>query len=176
VEALLRGDELVHPAGSFLRRSDMLIFSSETEFGQLWQEPRAIEFSKRASLGASLAWSFLPSSNLRQVPVNLSVMAAFTRPGQRMGAGTLLLSWERAPWPLVIRAMRAEELPHYQGLLKAFGVPKPYWRQWPVLASQDNSNQIVSIFGLKVLDPYEAKGDERSVSIAHFFEESLKPV
>jgi len=176
VEALLKGDELVHPAGSFLRRSDMLIFSSETEFGQLWQEPRALEFSKRASLGASLAWSFLPSSNIRQAPVNLSVMAAFTRPGQRIGAGTLLLSWERTPWPLVVRAIRPAELTRFQSVLKSFGVPKPYWRQWPVLVSQDNPSDVVSIFGLKVLDPYETKGEERSVSIAHFFEESLKPV
>jgi tRNA(Ile)-lysidine synthase len=176
VEALLRGDELVHPAGSFLRRSDMIIFSSETEFGQLWQEPRSLEFSKRSSVGASLAWSFLPSSNVRQAPVNLSVMAAFTRPGQRVGAGTLLLSWERTPWPLLLRAMSASELARHQTMLKAFGVPKPYWKQWPVLVSQDSPQEIVALFGLKVMDTYEAKGEERSVSIAHFFEECLKPV
>jgi tRNA(Ile)-lysidine synthase len=176
VEALLKGGELVHPAGSFLRRSDMLIFSSETEFGQLWQEPRAFEFSKRISLGASLAWSFLPSSNIRQSPVSLAAMAAFTRPGQRLGAGTLLLSWERTPWPLVIRTMRASELPRFQSLLKSYGVPKPYWRQWPLLASQDSPNDVVALFGLMALDPFEAKGEERSVSIAHFFEECLKPV
>ncbi len=176
VEALLRGDELVHPAGSFLRRSDMLIFSAESEFGLNWQEPRALEFSKRISLGASLAWSFLPSSNIRNAPVALSVLAAFTRPRQRLGTGTLLLSWERTPWPLVVRALRPAELGRFQGLLKAFGVPRPYWRQWPVLCSQDSPGEVVALFGLKVLEPYEAKGEERSVSIAHFFEECLKPV
>jgi len=176
VEALMRGDELVHPAGSFLRRSDMIIFSSETEFGQLWQEPFALEISKRASLGASLAWSFLPASSARQTPVSLSVMTAFTRPGQRVGTGTLLLSWEKTPWPLVVRAMSSAEQSRFQGLLKAFGVPKPYWRQWPVLVSRDSPSQVVSIFGLKVLEAFEAKGEERSVSIAHFFEECLKPV
>jgi tRNA(Ile)-lysidine synthetase-like protein len=176
VEALLRGDELVHPAGSFLRRSDMLIFSAETEFGQLWQDALPLEISKRTAFGASLGWSFLPSSTIRQSPVSLSLMPAFTRPGQRLGAGTLLLSWERTPWPLAVRSMQASELARFQQILKAFGVPKPYWRQWPVIVSQDKTSEVVALFGLKVLEPYEAQGGERSVSIAHFFEESLKPV
>jgi tRNA(Ile)-lysidine synthetase-like protein len=176
IDALLRGDELIHPAGSFLRRSDMLVFSSETEFGSIWQEARTLEINKRASLGSSLAWSFLAASPVRQHPVNLSVLASFTRPGQKWNAGTLLLSWDRTPWPLLVRAPRSDEMSQLQGVLKTFGIPKPYWKQWPVLVSQDNPKQIVGLLGLKVWDDFRAQAEERSVSITHFFEEGLKPL
>jgi tRNA(Ile)-lysidine synthetase-like protein len=173
VDALLRGDELIHPAGSFLRRSDMLVFSRETEFGSLWKEPKLVEFSRRAELGTSMAWSFLPGAPQRHRLMQLSILAGFTRPGQKLSAGTLCFSWDRTPWPLVLRTMTGAELKQHQSLLKAFAVPRPYWKLWPVLASQDSS-KIVALFGLKVLDPYAARGEERSVSISHFFEESLK--
>jgi len=174
VDALLRGDELIHPVGSFLRRSDMIVFSPENEFGLLWEEPKLLEFSKRASLGSSMAWSFLPSATIRNRPVQLSILAAFTRPAQKFTAGTLRFSWDRTPWPLVLRSMSEKELKQNQGLLKAFGVPKPYWKQWPVFAAQDNPSELVALFGLKVLEPFAAHSEERSVSIGHFFEDGLK--
>lgn len=175
VEALMRGEELIHPSGSFLRSSDMIVFSPETEFGTFWEEPVPLEFSKRILIGDSLAWSFLPGAPLRNRPLKLAMLAGFSRPQQKFSAGTLRFSWDRTPWPLVLRKMTPVELKMSQETFKAFGIPRPYWKQWPVWATQETNSILVSFLGLKILEPYSAQGDERSVSITHFFEESLKP-
>ncbi|NCN42612.1 tRNA lysidine(34) synthetase TilS [bacterium] len=170
MEALLRGDELIHPAGSFLRRSDMLVFSKENDFSEEWQTPKGLEFSRRLSLGSSLAWSFLPSAPERSTPLPLSILAGFTRPGQRYGAASLLFSWDRAPWPMNIRCITATELQRFTSVFDAFRIPKPYRSKWPVLVNQEREQEVIAIFGLKVLEPYAAVGDERAVAIHHFYD------
>ncbi len=170
MDALLRGDELIHPAGSFLRRSDMLVFSKEDDFSELWQEIRGLEFSKRLNMGASLAWSYLPSSIERNMPVQLSVLASFTRPGQRYGASSLLFSWDRSPWPFSVRCIGKDELQKYASIFEGFRIPKPYRSKWPIIVNQDKPDQVLAIFGLRVLEPYAAVGDERAVAIHHYFD------
>jgi tRNA(Ile)-lysidine synthetase-like protein len=174
LDALLKGEELIHPAGSFIRRADMLVFNREHDFGSLWQDPMAVDVGKRISLNPSMAWSFLPSAPLKQSQIALNMMMSFKSPSQRSPAGTLRLAWDRLPWPLALRSSSsAAELVQVQGVLKSYGIPKPYWKAWPLLVSQDRPDIVVGVVGLKVFDGFEAKGGERCVSIEHFYEDSL---
>jgi tRNA(Ile)-lysidine synthetase-like protein len=173
LDALLRGEELIHPAGSFIRRSDMLVFNRENDFGSAWQEPLSIDVGKRVSLAASMAWSFLPSAPLKQSQIALSMLMSFKSPSQRLQTGTLRLAWDRLPWPLALRMPKSTEMPQVQDVLKSYGIPKPYWKAWPLLVSQERSDVVIGVVGLKIFEGFEAKGSERCVSIEHFYEDSL---
>lgn len=178
-EALLKGEDLIHPAGSFLRRSDMLVFSAEEDFSSAWQEGLSVDFARRQFLGRSMAWSFLPSSPVRGEALSLSLMCSFYRPGQRLNPGTLLLSWAKTRFPLHLRCITKQESAKFAPLFKHARIPKPYWNRWPVLCESASDSEVegalVALVGLKALESYAAAEKERAVAISHFCEENLKP-
>lgn len=69
-----------------------------------------------------------------------------------------------------IRRITSAELQKYQDVFDAFRIPKPYRGKWPVLVNQDQDDAIIAIFGLKVLEPHAAVGEERAVAIHHFYD------
>jgi tRNA(Ile)-lysidine synthetase-like protein len=174
IEALLGGADVVHRRGSFLRRSDMLIFTRDAEFGRAWEQPMAVEFGRKLSLGPSLAWSFLPDPRAKPfVSQDLSVYFVFRAPG--MKNSPLRMDWDLLPWPLVIRARRhRERLPELDDMLQRAKIPKPYAAQWPLLVSQKQPDLVVGGVGIGVFDAYRLKRRARSVSMECFFEEGLK--
>ncbi len=174
VEALLEGEDLVAPQGTFFRRADSLQFSREMDFGAAWSEPVAIEIGKRFDLGTSMAWSFLPGSPEAFRPWGLSVFLVFRQPGSE-SAKAQRLAWDRLPWPLVVRTPRRGEA-EVERLLKLLKIPAPYHKAWPLLCSAENPDKVVALVGLQVLPAYRADASGRSVSLESFFEDRLNDV
>lgn len=172
VETLLAGREVVHPAGSFLRRADSWVFSPDPEFGQVWEKPVELEFERRLDLGASMAWSFLPAAPGKLRSFSLALRLAFRDPRAAESANSWALDWNRTPWPLALRPHRPGETVVEKALADA-GVPKPYRKAWPVLVSARNLDALVAIVGVGVLDEFKAIPGGRRVHVDHFFDERL---
>ncbi|MBS1982804.1 MAG: tRNA lysidine(34) synthetase TilS [Bdellovibrionales bacterium] len=172
IESLLKGEEIIHPAGSFLRRSDALVFTPERDFGDAWQNPIPLELGRRVSLGSSMAWSFLPSAPARLKHYELGCMLVFRDPRTAILGKGLVLDWNRSPWPLTLRAKRAGE-EKIDKILRLAGIPKPYWKHWPLLVSAENPERIVAVAGLEVLEEFRLVGAGRPVAFESFFEERL---
>jgi len=181
VEALLGGDELVHREGSFLRRSDMYVFLAERDFGSRFREPLKVDFGKKIELGASTAWSFIPSAPERFKKVELSVFFTFRapKPGQHraLSGKDVSLSWDRLPWPLLIRARNSnDKAPELDRILALAKIPRPFWAEWPLMVSRENPDKIIGLVGVGAFEEYQLKGVGRCVSAECFFEERLKPL
>jgi tRNA(Ile)-lysidine synthetase-like protein len=174
VEALMDGEDVIHPQGIFLRRADLLQYSSERDFGEGWSgEAQPIEIGKRFLCGRSMAWSFLPSAPEKFRPFDMSVYLVFRQPGMEKSKA-LKLAWDKLPWPLVVRRKKNAE-PRVERVLEAFGVPKPYWKGWPVLVSAENPDEVVALLGLHVEPAYRMEKAGRFISMECFFEDRLSP-
>jgi tRNA(Ile)-lysidine synthetase-like protein len=177
VEALLEGNEVVHREGAFLRRSDMYIFSRETEFGREWQAPQPVELGKRISFGSSTAWSFLKGSAGGFHQGQFSVFLLFRPPTKVVTdeKNTSQMSWDRLPWPLLVRGRREEDSSkELDESLARHRVPKPFWKAWPLLVSREDPSKIVALLGVEVLKEYRLTKVGRCVSMECFFEENLR--
>ncbi len=173
VEALVRGDELIHGKGSFLRRSDTLIFSPHENFGESWTKMMPIELGKRVSMGTSMAWSFLPSASAKAQLVDHSFYLVAREPKKdKLGQ----FAWEKMPWPLAIRARQKSDPKDIDSFLEKAGIPKPFWKAWPLLVSLKNPELVLSVLGLHIYPDYSLKDLGRCVCLESFFEERLGSV
>lgn len=175
VEALLQGKDLVHPAGSFLRRSDMLVFNAEREFGETWMTPLAIDVGRRVDLGSSMAWSFLPNSPAKLRACHHAVHLVFRDPSHVKRSPALGIEWAGLPWPLALRPARSGEA-DVERALKSAGIPKPYWKLWPVLVAAQNLDVVIAVAGVSVLEPFRATGRGRCVFFESYVEERLSAI
>lgn len=183
LEALLRGEERVHPAGSFLKRSDSWIYYNEKDFGDGWRDGLEVQISRRVTLGPSIAWSLLPSSSndgLRSQ--SLSLLANFRSPLDALKVSKrvfcLDLAWERTPWPLGIGTLGKLGKDSAAQVTAAFNrhrIPDGYRRAWPILVGLEKPEIALGVVGLEVMPDYQAKTLERRVSLEHLLEEYLKP-
>ena len=176
VEALIGGEELIHSAGSFLRRSDMFVFSRENSFGSEWKKSIPVELGKRIALGSSTAWSFVEGAPEKFRPLELGVYFLF-RPPQMIQGRRMLFSWERLPWPLAIRKREdADDHGQLDRLLMGAKIPRPFWKNWPLVVSQENPPKIVALLGVVILPEFALQRVGRCVSMECFFEDRLKPL
>lgn len=175
VEALIDGEEIIHERGSFLRRSDLYLFSAEKNFGQIWAQPLAVELSKRMSFGISTAWSFIPGAPEKFVPTEMAGFFLFRPPeGNWIGKPTIF-SWDALPWPLKIRHRKKTDAhTALDKILARYRIPRPFWKSWPLVVSAQNDETIVALLGLEVLDAYRLKKLGRCVSMECFFGDRLK--
>ena len=181
VEKLLEGNDLAIPEGLFVKRSDLLVFCPETDFGKLWVDTVPVELDRRVSLGNSMAWSYLQAneSSLSMGPRFLHHSMFFTlrAPGANRPR-ELQLDWNKLPWPLAVvsRSRLKAPLPlNIDALLTKAKIPEPYWAEWPVVVSRDDPQKIVMVVGLKALDEYLLKTVGRCVCAESLFEERLMP-
>ena len=174
VETLLRGEEVIHPVGSFLRRADFLVFTPEAEFGESWSKPIPVELGRRISLGASMAWSFLPSApgKLRNLDWGVYFVFRDPRSAQVRGPGQEL-HWSKTPWPLAIRKKLSSEAEAVDRYLRQAGIPKPYWKNWPIVADAQNLDRRVAVLGIAVEKEFEPEKTARRLHIDSFFDERL---
>jgi|GEM_PF-786335 len=175
VEALMDGEDVIHPQGIFLRRADLLQFSSEADFGEAWStEAAPIEIGRRFLCGRSMAWSFVPAAPEKFRPMDLSVYLVFRQPGMEKSKA-LKLAWDKLPWPLAVRRKKVSE-PRVEKILASFHVPKPYWKGWPVLVSVENPEEVIALLGLHVEPAYRTDKPGRFISMECFFEDRLSPL
>lgn len=179
VEALVRGEELVHVQGTFLKRSDNWLFSRESEFGSLWEERPELAMGRRLVLGTSLAWSFLPASPKALRPFELSVNLAFRAPETVATLApqgkSIPLAWEKLPKRLGLRAKKKSDPDWVEAALVRARVPKPYHRSWPLLVSLENPETIVAVTGLEAHENFRLNDLGRCVCFESFFEDRLSP-
>lgn len=177
VESLIKGEEVIHPHGSFLRRADFIVFSADSDFGAEWAQPVEIPLGRRVSLGASLAWSFLPGAPGRLVSLEWSLYGIFRDPRRVVpGAGNQQFDWSRLPWPLVVRQPFDHEREAIEPILRRAGIPKPYWRKWPLLASAQNLDCRVGVLGLSIEKDFLPGTTGRRLTLESFFDEHLNAV
>lgn len=165
VETLLRGSDVVHKSGVFIHRSDMLIYSRESHFGNLWKGLDPIELGSRIQLGTSLAWQFLPRSMESQTEQKSISMLVFfptpqTLPKLKSSTDCFFLDWSILPWPLKVDQLLNRSQEACQMLKKA-GIPKPYWDRWPVVVSVRHPNMVVAVVGIGPLRDFLTIGSER---------------
>jgi len=182
LEALLQGQERVHPAGSFLRRSDSWIYFNESDFGDSWAQSTSLELGRRFSLGNSVAWSYLPFSKQEGVESHsLSLLANFRSPLDSLKVARrsfcLDIAWSRAPWPVAIGTLgklTTEARRRVQEVFAKYRIPEGYRKSWPVLVSPEHSDMVIGLVGLEVFEEFRPGTLERRVSIEHLLEDSLK--
>ncbi len=182
IEALLRGQERVHPAGSFLKRSDSWIYFEERDFGESWRDGLEISISKRVNLGGSVAWTYLsPSEAPATSSFRLALLAAFKSPVQVFQTGrkafSLEIAWEKSPWPLGLRPLHQVEKIHQaraHELLRRYRIPEGYWKNWPLLVGLEDLQVCVGVCGLEIFEEFRPKLLERRISIEHLLEVELK--
>ena len=174
IENLLKRSDLLTPSGAFLFRSDTLIFSPEQEFASEWSLGKGpLEIDRRYDLGASRAWSFLPSAPDTEKTFKYSLLMQFKTPSFD-SPGVIKLSWENLPWPLALRSpVKSDPLAWMDKLLKEASIPKVYWTQWPVIVSH-KTQEVVGLLGLGVLEKYQPKDLARCVCVQGIFEEYLR--
>jgi len=177
VEALLAGEELVHKEGSFLRRSDMYIFTPEKNFSSPWRnEPIPLELGKRIDLGRSTAWSFISDSPERFRAMDYSLFLVFRPPEAAAQKNGMKLSWNALPWPLVLRSrIQTDPSRELDRILAKHRIPRPFWKEWPLIVSRQDPKIIVAVLGIHVFDAFRLKNSGRCVCIESLFEERLKP-
>lgn len=177
VEALLRGDELVHTQGAFLKRSDNWLFSRENEFGSLWSGLEKIEMGRRFLLGSSLAWSFLPASpkalKLFELSVNLAFRAPEAASTLHQTGKAIPLAWEKLPSTLALRAKKKSDPAWVDSLLSKAKIPRPFHKNWPLLVSYENPETIIAVTGLDAHEDFKLSDLGRCVCFESFFEDRL---
>ena len=174
VETLLKGEEVIHPAGSFLRRSDFLVYTPERDFGENWAQPIPVELGRRAMLGASMAWSFLPGSPGKLRFLDWGAYFVFRDPrSAQLRPGSLELHWSKTPWPLVIRRRLASEADAVDKQLRQAGIPKPYWKNWPIVADAQNLDRRVAVLGIAVEKEFLPEKSARRLYLESFFDDCL---
>ncbi len=171
VEDLLEQKDFFHWKGVFLRRSDMLVFTSEGEFGLGWKQPIPLKLSERYQLGQSLAWSFVVPETPRFTIQDFSFSLQFRSPNTHPEHAQKL-AWDSLPWPLMVRRPLASES-WLREVFQKTDIPKVYWSRWPIIASQQDPTQAVAVLGVHVLDAYQLKASERCLTIESFFEHGL---
>jgi len=172
VEALLDGQELVHSAGVFVRRSDHILFMQENDFSAPWKQPIDVEISRRVNLGTSCAWGFLGSQLKALSNYQLSVFFLFRPPQHQASENCQLMNWDRLPWPLVLRARQSDDpRRELDEILSRKKIPRPFWRDWPLLVSRDDPSKIVAMVALSPLKEYHLTGVGRCVSMESLIEE-----
>ncbi len=175
VEALVDGEEVVHSRGSFLRRSDMFIFSPEKDFGRQWLKPIPVELGKRMSLGISTAWSFLPGAPEKFIALQLSTFFLFRPPETSWLEQKHILAWDQIPWPLMIRHRGTSDAHNrLDKILAQNRIPRPFWKSWPLLVSAQDPARIIALLGLEVFEEFRLKKLGRCVSVECFFGDRLK--
>jgi tRNA(Ile)-lysidine synthase len=177
VEALLSGEDLVHNRGSFLRRSDLLIFTPEEPFGGLWaREPIALELGQKIDLGTSMAWNLLSPNPEVFAPKTMHFNAVFRAPGARRPQQSMLLNWNATPWPLIVRARsNKDDSKTIDRLLAAKKVPRPFWSGWPLLASRQDPKNVVAVLGVHIFEPFALQAAGRAISLECLFDDRLNP-
>lgn len=173
LEALLAGRELIHPNGSFLRRSDHWVFTPETEFGLRWSEPTEVSVNKPLFLGSSLAWGFLPAVAKHVKPYRLSVLLKFRDPKSIAGVPPLLLNWDRLPQKLALRRAERTDPKEVFEALERVRIPSPYHKSWPLLVDAEKTEEIIAVLGVEVMFPYRYRNVGRCVAFESLFEEGL---
>jgi tRNA(Ile)-lysidine synthase len=181
LEGLLRGDERVHPAGSFLKRSDSWIFYNEKDFGDVWASEMELVPSRRLTLGSSIAWSFLPCSSRETGRAQtLALLANFRSPMDSLKLGrrvfTLDIAWEKCPWPLGVSSLAKMDREAAALVTEVFlrhRIPEGYRRSWPLLVSLKEPRKVIGVVGVEVLQNYQPKTLERRVSIEHLLDDYL---
>lgn len=176
IESLLRGEELLHSDGAFLRRSDLIIFSREQDFGKNWQELIPLELGSRVDLGASIAWSFLkgaPQDAGKLQRPRLLAQTIFRSPDQIATGSTVKFSWSQIPWPLSLRSRQdADSGREIEEVLMKARIPRPYWRSWPLIVSRQNPSEVLGLMGLGALKAFEAQDGGRCVAVECQFEDT----
>lgn len=171
VETLIDGQEVVHSKGTFLRRSDMFVFLEEVDFGAQWAEPQPVEIGRRISVGSSTAWSFLASAPRRLSRLQLSVHLYFRPVDQVVHANQVKLAWDEMPWPLSIRKRCQDDSKReLDEILSRNKIPRPFWKNWPLLVSSEDPSKIIALVGLEPLKKYHLNGVGRCVSMESFYD------
>ena len=162
-------------ASTFVRRSDMYVFVAETDFGKAWQAPIPVGLGTRVPLGASTAWSFLGSAPKKMIRFDHNLFFYFRPLDQPAKASELRLAWDQLPWPLMIRG-RIEEDPKREldDVLSRNKIPRPFWKNWPLLVSLEDPSKIVAVIGVEVLKKYKLEGVGRCVSMESLYSDSLR--
>jgi tRNA(Ile)-lysidine synthase len=175
VEALVQGEEIVHSAGSFLRRSDFIIFSKEKDFGEIWSPAIPVELGKNIVLGQSTAWSFLPLAKEKFRSLELSIGFLFKPPHAESIKNPMCMSWNKIPWPLAIRRRSPEDAgAEFDKILARTRIPRPFWKNWPLVVSQQDPLKVVGLVGLEILPEFRLTELGRCVSMDCFLKDYLK--
>ncbi len=172
IEALLRGEDIVHSRGSFFRGSDQLIFRPGEDFAEIWEKPLALKMGQRLKLGPSLAWSFLAAAPAKTQSLSLSLNWVFREPREK-ALHRQQFAWARVPTEVEVRARSKEDPREFDSFLAKANIPKPYWKAWPVLSARENPRQVLALVGIHVIPEYAHKELERCVCLEAFFEDNL---
>jgi tRNA(Ile)-lysidine synthetase-like protein len=177
VEALVNGEEVIHTRGSFLKRSDFFIFSRERDFGAAWTRGIPVELGKTLPLGVSTAWSFLKASTEKFRSLELAVSFNFRPPSEESLKNKLSLAWDKIPWPLMIRAREESDLgAEFDKILAQNKIPRPFWKNWPLIVSAQNPKQVIGFVGVEILPEFRLTNLGRCVSMECFLKDYLKVV
>ncbi len=125
-----------------------------------------MEVSKAINLGDSYAWSFLPFFEKRLSKCALNLFFYFRPADYKAAPHQILIAWDQMPWPLVIRARSARDTQkEIDVLLATHRIPRPFWKNWPLLVSKENPEKIVALVGIRALEEFQFNSEGRCVCL-----------